>query len=123
MAVIGGIVFAQAVGGQIAVPYPRVKLLDRPGTDGRLVRFMPAKAEAVEWQTVEWVLNEALALAAQNRYDYLRTGYVAVIDDTGRSITLVVVLDVRVIEVQRLAVAVPPANYAVHARWQLIRPA
>ena len=123
MANIGGILFVTAVGGQIALPYPRVKMIDRPGTDGRVVRFMPAKAEPVEWQTIEWVLLADAALAAQNRYDLLRTGYVATIDDCGRSVGFVVVLDVQVIKVRRLAVATPPANYAVYARWTLIRPA
>ncbi len=123
MAVIGGIVFVQAVGGQIALPYPRVRMIDRAGTDGRVVRFMPAKSEPVEWRTIEWVLLAGAALVAQNRYDLLRSGFVTAIDDAGRSIGSVVVLDVQVEKVQRLTVAVPPANYAVHARWTLIRPA
>ena len=75
MAIIGGIVFAQAAGPQVPAPYPRARMLERPGTDGRVVRMMPAKAESVEWETVEWVLPWAAAVGAQGRYDLLRSGF------------------------------------------------
>ena len=122
MGSIAGILFARVVGPQIGAPYPRVKLTDRPGTDGRVVRFMPAKSAPVQWETVEWVLPPAKAALAQERYDLLRSGFVRATDDLGRFMDWVVVLDVQVIRVQKLAVAVPPANYAVHARWTLCRP-
>lgn len=123
MAVIGGIVFAQAVGPQIPAPFPRAILLDRPGTDGRAVRMMPAKSESVQWETVEWVLLWADAVAAQGRYDLLRGGFVTTVDDVLRTMGFVVVQEVQVVSVQPLASASPPANYAVRARWTLVRPA
>ena len=122
MAVIGGIEFARAVGPQIAAPYPRAKLIDRPGTDGRVMRLMPAKSEPVQWETVEWVIPAANATQAQERYDRLRSKFVMATDDLGRSMAFVTVLDVQVLRVQALAVASPAANYAVYARWTLIRP-
>ncbi len=123
MGSISGIVFIKTVGPQIGGPFPQVKLIDRPGTDGRVVRFMPAKSREVVWNTVEWVLAGADAALAQERYNAKRLGFVRATDDLGRWMDFVVVLDVQVIKVQKLAVAVPAANYAVYARWTLIRPA
>ena len=122
MGAIGGIVFARIVGPQIGAPYPQPKLINRPGTDGQVVRLMPAKSAPVQWDTIEWVLPDRDAALAQERYNAIKPAFVTAIDDLGRFMDLVVVLDVKVLRVQKLAVAVPPANYAVYARWTLIRP-
>jgi hypothetical protein len=122
MGVIGGIVFAQVTGPMLEAPFPFPMLVNRPGTDGQVVRLMPAKSEPVEWRTIEWVLPDAYAALAIERYRVLQTDFVTATDDLGRWMEWVTVLDVQVIKVVKLAVAWPPANYAVHARWMLIRP-
>ena len=122
MGFIGGIGFAQVTGPQLEAPFPFPKLSSRPGTDGQVVRLMPAKSEPIEWNTIEWVLPALNAAEAIERYRALQLDFVDAIDDLGRSMGWVVVLDVQVIKVVPLAIAVPPANYAVYARWTLIRP-
>ena len=72
MGFIGGIGFAQVTGPQLEAPFPFPKLSSRPGTDGQVVRLMPAKSEPVEWNTIEWVLPALNAAEASCSWILLR---------------------------------------------------
>jgi len=118
---IGTFEFLQMQGPQIPLLASAVEIIDRPGTDGVASRVDALKAEEITIYTVEGVVNLATAQNKADDYAALKGELVTVIDDLGRSVQEVLVVDVRVISTpQKLALSVPTGiGYVVRAIWLL----
>lgn len=117
---IGTFYFGKMTGPQIPSLAASVQIIDRPGTDGTVSRVNALKAEEVTKFTLEGVQLLATANARADAYAALKGYHVTVVDDLGRIVYQVLVIDVRVTRVQRvLAASVPTTNYIVYATWLL----
>ncbi len=93
--------------------------IDRKGKDGVVFCSHGRKAQEVEVNTVAIAdtLNEANS--ASERYRALIGSAVTMVDDQGRTIPNVMILDVNVYHVQKVAISTPIAAYLVYAIWRL----
>lgn len=108
-------------GGQVPKLTPNVVIIDRPGADGVVSRVVAKKAEEATIYTLQGLQYENDAKAAIDTYAALKGTAVTVIDDLGRSVTDVLVVDVRVTETPQKVLTSQPANinYLVKSAWVL----
>ena len=123
MSSIGTFSFLQMQGPQIPLLASAVEIIDRPGTDGVASRVDALKAEEITIYTIEGIaqLNDANNRA--DDYAAYKGTRKTVVDDLGRSVADVLIVDVRVISTpQKMALSVPTNNnYIVRAVW-LMKP-
>lgn len=120
---IGDFNFLQMQGPQIPLLASAVEIIDRAGTDGTASRIDALKAEELTIYTIEGIQYLADANIRADDYAALKGTHVIVIDDLGREVEEVLVVDVRVISTpQKMALSVPAnINYVVRAVW-LMKP-
>jgi len=107
-------------GPQIPSLASAMEIIDRSGVDGTGSRENALKAEDITKYTTEGVTLLATANSAADDYALLKGTYVAVTDDTARTVTYVLVIDVRVLGVQQILNSDPVGNnYLVRAVWLL----
>jgi len=117
---IDSITFIQMTGVKVPTLASAVEVIDRPGVDGYANRDNALKAEEIQVRTLEGInqLNDANDIA--DTYAALKGQRVTVVDDLGRSVEEVLVVDVRVLSVQTVLLSDPPDNnYLVRAVWLL----
>jgi len=99
---------------------PRVELIDREGNDSTAFRTNAYKADLFQKETTEGVYALLSAWIAADDYSMLKGSLVTVVEDIGRLIYYILVVDVRVIHIQRSHNSSPPGiNYLIRAVWQL----
>lgn len=117
---IGSINFLRMEGPQIPSLAAAVEIIDRPGVDGTASRVDALKAEEITVYTTEGMTSLANAKDAADDYGDLKGEYETVEDDIGRVVYDVLVVDVRVINVQHVLTSDPASiEYLVKAVWLL----
>ena len=97
-----------------------LEVINRRGVDGEGFVENARKVEAINKQTVEAVYALATANCAADDYAALKGSLVMVVDDTGRTVYYVMVLDVRVTLVKQVFTSCPAGtNYLIQADWAL----
>ncbi len=120
MGYIGAFEFLRMEGPQIPLLAAAVAIIDRQGTNGTGSRVDALKAEEITKYTIEGVTSITTARAAADDYAALKGTHVTVVDDLGRSVASVLVVDVRVTGVQDMLFSDPPdLNYWINAVWLL----
>ena len=121
MSSIGTFEFLQMQGPQIPLLAKAVEIIDRAATDGTADRIDALKAEELTIYTIEGVEDLATANGRTDDYAALKGGRITVIDDLGREVEEVLIVDVRVIRTpQNIALSVPSGiEYLVSAIWLL----
>ena len=117
---IGAISFLKMSGQQVPKLASAVEIIDRPGVNGTANRVNALKAEEITVYTLEGMssLNDAKNIA--DTYAALKGTNVTVVDDLGRSVSEVLVVDVRVLSVRNVLNPQPAGNdYLVRAVWLL----
>ena len=117
---IGAFEFLRMEGPQVPLLAAAVAIIDRQGTNGTADRVDALKAEEITVYTIEGVTSIVTARAAADDYAALKGTKVIVVDDLGRSVLGVLVVDVRVTGVQDMLFSDPPnLNYWINAVWLL----
>lgn len=117
---IGSINFIKLSGPQVPKLASAVEIIDRPGVDGTASRVNALKAEEITVYTIEGKNSLNDAKAAADTYAALKGTIVTVVDDLGRSVDNVLVVDVRVLSAQNVLNPQPTNNnYLVRAVWML----
>ena len=113
--------FLQMQGPQIPLLAKAVEIIDRAATDGTADRIDALKAEELTIYTIEGVEDLETANGRTDDYAALKGERITVVDDLGREVDEVLVVDVRVIRTpQNLALSVPAGiEYLVSAIWLL----
>ena len=107
-------------GGQLHKLSSQVEEFSRPGVDGVGFRVKAKKAPTGQKHTFEGVTLLANANASAEAYEAIKGTLVTVIDDSGRTVTNVMVIDVQVMRVTATLLSVPAGNnYLVEAVWTL----
>ncbi len=120
MSSIGSISFMSMSGEPIPTLSMAVETFVRRGVDGVGFRTTSKKSRTVQKRTIKWFAFEADALDAVDDYAQLKGEVVSVTEETGRSISDVLVLDVITNQAQRISNSVPAGyNWQVEAVWQL----
>ncbi|MHC4123924.1 MAG: hypothetical protein ACYSSI_10150 [Planctomycetota bacterium] len=120
MSSIGGFGFIRMEGPDVPMLAAAVAIIDRPGVNGTANRVDALKAEEITVYTKEAVTQLSTANAAADDYAALKGSYVTVVDDMGRGVYDVLVVDVRVLGKQAFLLSDPPdLNYIVRAVWLL----
>jgi MinD-like ATPase involved in chromosome partitioning or flagellar assembly len=120
MSWIGEFEFLQMKGLQIPLLASAVEIIDRSGTDGVASRVDALKAEEITEYTIAGVYYLADAQSMADLYAALKGTYQTVIDDLEREVTDVLIIDVRVTNVQRVLNSSPTGtNYLIYAVWLL----
>jgi hypothetical protein len=122
MSSIGTFTFMRMEGPQIPQLAAAVEIIDRPGTDGIASRVNALKAEELTENTIEGVSTLTIAQTRADYYAAYKGTCKTVIDDIGREVDNVLIVDVRVIKVQKvLTASLAGVNYLIYAVW-LLRP-
>ena len=120
MSSIGAYDFVRMEGPQIPALASAVEIIDRPGVNGIASRIDALKAEEITVYTTEAMTLLASAQSAADDYAALKGTHVTIVDDMGRTIYSVLVVDVRVLSVNELLISDPTDNnYLVRAVWLL----
>ena len=107
-------------GSDIPTLAAAVEIIDRPGVNGTANRINALKAAEITKYTTEGVASLAAANAAADTYAALKGTHVTVVDDLGRSVGLVLVVDVRVVDKQAITTSDPAGiTHMVKAVWML----
>ena len=120
MSSIGAFSFLKMEGPQVPSLAAAVEIIDREGVDSVASRIDAFKAEDITKYTTEGVANITDAQTAADDYAALK-GYLAtVVEDVGRTIYNVLVVDVRVISINTIVNSSPAnINYLINAVWLL----
>ncbi|MDD5327412.1 MAG: hypothetical protein PHY02_06310 [Phycisphaerae bacterium] len=121
MSSIGEFEFLKMEGPPIPLLAVSVDIIDRAGVDGTASSIDALKAEEVTEYTTEGVANLTTANSRADDYPALKGTHVTVINDIGREVEDVLVVDVRILNTpQKLARSVPAGtSYLVRAVWLL----
>lgn len=120
MSRIGSETFLSLSGPDIPKLAAAVEIIDRPGVNGTANRVDALKAEELTIYTLQSVADISAANAAVDDYAGLKGTKVTVEDDQGRSVSDVLVVDVRVIKKQKVLISSPSGTGAlVWAVWLL----
>lgn len=120
MSSIGSETFLRLSGPDIPKLAAAVEIIDRPGVDGTANRIDALKAEELTIYTLQSVADIAAANAAVDDYADLKGTKVTVEDDQGRSVSEVLIVDVRVTKKQKVLTSSPAGTGAlVWAVWLL----
>jgi len=120
MSSIGSETFLSLSGPDIPKLAAAVEIIDRPGVNGTANRVDALKAEELTIYTLQSVADISAANAAVDDYAGLKGTKVTVEDDQGRSVSDVLVVDVRVIKKQKVLISSPWGTGAlVWAVWLL----
>ena len=107
-------------GPQVPMLASAMEIIDRSGTDGTGSRENALKAEDITKYTTEGVTLQTTANLSADDYAALKGTYVTVVDDMGRTVTYVLVIDVRVLGAQLVLNPDPTGNnYLIRAVWLL----
>ena len=117
---IGSFNFLRMSGPDVPKLAAAVEMIDRPGVDGVASRIDAFKAEELTVYTTEGVTNISTANSRIDSYASLKGTLITVVDDCGRSIDSVLVVDVRVQRKQNVLTSSDPGIGAlVFAVWLL----
>ena len=120
MSFIGAFEFLRMEGPQVPKLAAAVAIIDRQGTNSIASRVDALKAEEITVYTLEGITSVTTARAAADDYAALKGTQVTIVDDMGRSVSNVLVVDVRVTGVQETLFSDPPdLNYWINAVWLL----
>ena len=120
MSSIGGITFIKLEGPKIPQMAYRIETIDREGVDGEAFRLNAEKVPEITVRTIQAVETLSSANAAPDTYAALIGTYVTVIDDLGRSVTNIMVLDAKALHTQTVETPSPSSyNYLVYGIWTL----
>ena len=120
MSYIGAIEFIKIEGPKIPQLAIRVETIDREGVDGEAFRSNANKVPEITVRTVQIVSSLSVANLAPDSYASLIGTYVTVIDDLGRTVYNVMVLDAKVLHTQKVEAPSPATfTYIVHGIWVL----
>ncbi len=120
MSSIGIYLFWKMEGPQIPTLAEAVEIIDRAGTDSTGERLNALKAEDITKYTTKGVTLLSSANNAIDDYASLKGSRVTVVDDMGRTVNKVLVVDVRVLGIQQVLNSSPPGtNYLIRAVWLL----
>lgn len=120
MSSIGSEIFLKLSGPDIPKLAAAVEIIDRPGVDGTANRVDALKAEELTIYTLQSVTDIDTANEAVDDYADLKGTKVTVEDDQGRSVSDVLVVDVRVTKKQQVPLSSPAGTGAlVWAVWLL----
>ena len=116
---IGAFTFIKMTGPKIPQLAIRVETISREGLDGDAFRLNAQKVPEITVQTIAAAVTLAAANLAPDTYAALIGTQITVVDDLGRTVTGVMVLDVKVTAVRQLMSAVPTCAAIVYAVWVL----
>jgi len=120
MSSIDPINFINMGGHQIPSLAAAVEIIDRPGIDGTGHRITAKKVRETVVYTTEGVDSLSSASDATDRYGELKGTKVTVINDLGREVDNVLVVDVWVMNVQKIiACSDSSIDYIIIAGWLL----
>jgi len=120
MSSIGAFSFLKMEGPQVPSLAAAVEIIDREGVDSVASRIDAFKAEDITKYTTEGVANITDAQTAADDYAALKGYLVTVVEDVGRTIYNVLVVDVRVISINTIVNSSPAnINYLINAVWLL----
>lgn len=119
MSSIGPFYFIRMDGDELTGLSYQVKEFDRPGIDGVGFYFGAAKAPLCQKVTVEGVANAVTANTAQENYQALKGSMITVVDDTGRTKSSVMVINVQVLQKKQVLLSTTGYGYYVTAAWTL----
>ena len=120
MSSIGALSFRKMWGPQVPTLAAAVELIDRPGRNGTAYRVPAFKAEEITKYTEAGYELLASANSAADVYAALKGYKVTIVDDLGRTVPYVLVVDVRVTGVRSQKFSSPAGhNYIVYAVWLL----
>ncbi len=120
MSSIGALTFLRIEGKQLPPLATEIKPFERQGIDGSTFIENARKSEEIYWETVEGVGALATANMAANDYADMKGTIVTVVEDLGRTVNNVLVLDVRVMGVKQVfASSIEGVNYLIKANWIL----
>ncbi len=121
MSSIGDFDFLRMSGPQIPLLASAVEIIDRSGVDGTASRVDALKAEEITVYTTEGVEDLSDAQDRADDYAAYKGTHKTVIDDLGREVEDVLVVDVRVIGTPQKVLTATPAgiNYLVRGVWLL----
>jgi len=120
MSSIGALSFINMIGPQLPALASHIEAINRPGVDGEAFRENAKKVEGIQVQTTTWVVSSALANAAIDNYSALKGSLVTVIDDNGRTVNNVMVLDVIVNRITPILISSPLGySHSINATWYL----
>ena len=120
MSSIGSINFIRFSWPQIPALAPAVEIIDRPGVDGTADRVNALKSEELTIYTIQSLSSENDAKNAADTYAAKKGTRVTVVDDMGREVEEVLVVDVRVLNVRNVLIAIPASmNYRIDGVWLL----
>lgn len=116
---IGQFTFMRLSGAKIPDKAMTTAIIDRPGVDGVGYRYNALKAGQQTVETTETLISWSDAVERPDTYAALKGELVTVIDDLGRRVDNVLVVEVAVTAVQQIVNATDGANYLVRASWLL----
>lgn len=117
---IGSETFISMSGPDVPKLAAAVEMIDRPGIDGIAARVDALKAEELTVYTSQKVVDVEAANDKADEYAALKGTKVTVVDDLGRSVSSVLIVDVRVTKKQTVLTSSPAGTGAlVWAVWLL----
>ena len=120
MSSIGSITFIKMTGHQIPSLASFVELIDRPGIDGVANRTNAQKVRETTVFTTEGADSLSSANNAADRYAALKGTKVTIVNDLGREVEKVLVIDVWVMGANKiLNCSDSNINYIIQAGWLL----
>ncbi len=120
MSSIGALTFFKMTGIQLPPLATELKTTEQRAIDGEGFVENARKSEASIVETIEMVSALATANMAANDYADIKGTIVTVVEDLGRTVNNVLVLDVRVMGVKQVfAPSIEGANYLIKANWVL----
>lgn len=116
---IGAYTFLSMRGPQIPLLASAVEIIDRPGVDGVAHRINALKATEITLFTLEGIELKATANGRADDYAALKGTTVTIVDDQGRSVDDVLIVEVRVLSPPQYVLNPQPTgnNYLVKAAW------
>lgn len=111
--------FLRMTGPQIPLLASAVDIIDRPGVDGVAHRINALKASEITLFTIEGCELKATAISRPDDYAALKGTTVTIVDDQGRSVDDVLIIDVRILGPPQHVLNPQPVNnnYLVRAAW------
>ena len=122
MSDIGAQTFLSMQGPDVPLLAAAVEIIDRPGLDGVASRVDALKATELTVYTIQKVEDVDEANDKADDYAALKGTKVTVIDDLGRSVSNVLIIDVRVTKKQKVLTSSPAGTGAIVWAVWLLKP-
>ena len=120
MSTIGSFSFIRMTGPQIPALALAVEPINRPAVDGVAFRDDARKVREIMLETIATSTTLAAANVAVDNYAAIKGTLVTIVDDFGRTVNYVMILDVGEVRIQPVSGSSPAGTaYLVKAAWRV----